>query len=797
MARSNPFVRPILIALFSYLLTLGGTFNGLTDPALGLTSLLILAGLLAGLLILHLLRGWRWPRTPLDAAFALWIAAILISLVANFGDWRRIVIGVWYTGIYILLWYGLHDLLANRAVRKALLVDALLVSSVYLIAIGYFQLYTAAANGWRYASFFGLPRPVSLVGNTNSYASFLVLMIGLSAGRLIGLRSRFWRVMLVIYLLLALAQLFLTYSRGGWLGAVAALLTAFAGWLWVNDLLHPARLAARWRNLGPVWRTALLAAGGVTLTAASVLGVILIRSLDEPGRSTELRTYLWDVAVQMFRQQPITGRGLYTYGKMQETLVSIPPVTPQAHAHNLPLHVLGELGLFGAAAMLLTMGLVVWYGWRNAKMLKDPNSTALGLSSTTEQGVFIAGLAVMVGYGVHLLFDTTVMMPAVAITGLIAILIVVYQPGQHLLSQHRGQPLHPQWTRVFSTVYFAAGFALLAAGFISNNSYSTYVNIVKDGLRSEDYGAAARQLDRVIQADPYLGVYWWQQGILYGLAADAAPPDSSEAQQAARSGLAAFERFIALEPQNAFAWANIAGLRRQLGDTTAALEAYRQASELAPRSWQLALLWGQAAEASGEPSQAQVAYARAISASPTAALYPAIADSPIGSTLVDSLALDGFEESVRLYLMDDLAGAAAAWEAEFDSSPTPRASVLRALIAHADGDTAAAGKWLAQARAGIYSDDTDSIQWLTFAQAVLAEDAAAFNPFPPLSPILGTKPLAMTLFRGEFQRDALSVDYLPQVGYEPHDPLLVRLVAEAPKTAARQNNQDRTSTAAP
>lgn len=770
MKRHNPIVRPILIVLFGYMLMFGGTFNGMLYPVLGRLSLILVALVAVVILGLHLLRGWRWYLSPLDVVFPLWFAAILISMAANAGDWRRIAIGFWYVCLYALLWFILHDLIANRVVKKAMLVDALLVCTSVVIVAGYLQLYEAAMSGLRYSSFFGLPRTTSIMGNPNSLATVLILIIGLSGGRAIGLQSRFWRILLILDLLLALGLLFLTYSRGGWLGGAAALMMLALGWLWTRDLLRPAHLRDTVRNLPRPLKIGLMAGLLAAFAGAGVLGVLTFQSFSQQGRTAELRTYLWDVAVQMFRDQPLTGRGLFTYGKAQETIVSIPPLTPHSHAHNLPLQVFGELGLIGGAVMLFTIVLIVNYGWRSARALNSTEHTTSVIGSSSSHGVFIAGLSVMVGYGVHLLFDTTVMMPVIAITGLIAILIVT-APLQPV-------PLKPAFNRAFTGFYALGAVVLLAVGFRSNAVYGDYMDIVTLGVQTDDYASAADQLARITESEPNLMVYHWKRGILYGLsAADA--DNAADAERQARSALAAFEQTVKLEPQNALLWANIAGLYRQLGEADAALQAYRQASDLAPRSWQLALAWAQYAEASGDITQARLAYARVISASPTAALHPAVVASSTAAPLIDGLALDGFDLMARHYFAGDFEAALSVWDNMPGTARTPRFYVLRALVANAQEDARGAAAFLSQAESRVYADDNESPRWIELGHALLENDTQQLEALrqPPVIQNGGTTPV--TIFRAQLLRSALTVQALPQVGYELLDPIMRRLLEEA------------------
>jgi len=131
--------------------------------------------------------------------------------------------------------------------------------------------------------------------------------------------------------------LWLTYSRGAWLGLAAGLAAGFA-------------LLARRRAVtaGLVLLAALVLVGALGFTLA-------------PGRfgadETALRRlYIWEAAVRMIRDRPLTGVGLdnflYFYRERY-----VPPAAWQepdiSHPHNIVLDFWVRLGIGGVLALVL------------------------------------------------------------------------------------------------------------------------------------------------------------------------------------------------------------------------------------------------------------------------------------------------------------------------------------------------------------------------------------------------------------------------------------------------------------
>ncbi len=180
--------RPLFILLIVYVLLVGATYTGILTPTLRWIDV----GIVAGVLVVWAWsqRRWRWQRTPLDLAIVVWIAAFALSLLTNLNSWRRIALGLWFMGVYIGAWYLLAQALANRALRRTWLIDALLIAGVPVVFVGFAQVWLALISG------LPLPRPVGTLGNANTLAALLVMLIPFTAGRLAESRTPLPRVLL-------------------------------------------------------------------------------------------------------------------------------------------------------------------------------------------------------------------------------------------------------------------------------------------------------------------------------------------------------------------------------------------------------------------------------------------------------------------------------------------------------------------------------------------------------------------------------------------------------------------------
>ena len=166
------------------------------------------------------------------------------------------------------------------------------------------------------------------------------------------------------------------------------------GWRWVAAgcvVLGPAVLVAliasksrnAWMVMGGVvfvwsllvlgWRVAVLAAVVIAGVVGALLAFDLMGVRERAGDFLRVRedgrVGLWIVALAMFRESPLLGKGVFTFGEYYRPSwfglrVSFPPgYTPEARiipwAHNLVLELLSERGLVGLASFLYLIGSAV------------------------------------------------------------------------------------------------------------------------------------------------------------------------------------------------------------------------------------------------------------------------------------------------------------------------------------------------------------------------------------------------------------------------------------------------------
>jgi putative inorganic carbon (HCO3(-)) transporter len=741
MIRSDFLLRAMLAMLFTYLLAIGATFNGVLAPDFKQPTLILMGIGVALWLLLRWRKGWLWYHTPLDAVIVLWIIAFILSLLTNLDVWRRVVMGLWYVSVYIGIWYILQDVLANRGLRRETFSGALLIAGFIVLLFGYIQL-----PSWLNTRLplmtagvipIDLPRPVSTIGNTNALACFLVVLIPFIMSSIPSGRNRFERIVLILYAVLAIFLLFLTYSRGAWVGFVVATAVWLGLSLAEQDLLSVNRFRIFWNSLSSRNRAIVLGLSTLALVAIVMSVFLIIDSFAQPGRSIERRTILFEPAIKLYAEKPLTGHGLFTFGRGYMRHESLPPNQPHSHAHNVLLLVAAELGLVGIFALLATIGvmfLVFRRNWRAASM--------------RERRMLSGAIAAVVGFGVHHLIDTPAMMPAIALTGLLALALAL-APTEPI-------PVSAKWRLSSQSIGIVAlWLVLLGTGFWSSTIYSHYMAILSQAVTTEDYRAAADSLQSVIETDPSMALYIQQQAFLYGMAA------SEGDNEAASKGVETYRQFLALEPYHAPSWANLASLHWQLGQQQEATSAMEKAVEFAPEAWQLSFNLATYYEETGRVDEAREIYERIWS---PCNQYPEWQATELRREVLEGRAGNCLQTRMGI------ATYVVAGYAALENGDPDEAVRLFALPLNYSAATPEDRTWLQLSKAELAwlkgnSGEAENEIRLAYSRFQTGLNEVDFG-------------LGINIAHFQFMRQAIPRQFLPQIYYPTIDPLLLNYISE-------------------
>ncbi len=753
-------------ALYTYLVMLGGTY-GLLIASTRLLSLAAVAIVAVVWLVVRWRGGWPWPRTTLDGPALLWLGAIGLSLLLNPAPWRRELIGVWFVLLYLGVWYVLSDLVARGVFRRDRLMELVPLGGFIVVVIGLFQ-----SRVWLLSDLprmltgtapLGLPRPGSTLGNPNTLAGILVVLVPFALA--LGLRGRglarwlAWTLAGVSTLLMVL-----TYSRGGWLGLMAAY--AVFGWLLLLDrnLIHPDAFWRWWGRQSQSVRAGMvttLLVGVLLVVAVLVVGLV---SLGQGGRGLNLRTYIYSAAINLFAGQPVAGHGLFTFGQGLSEQVSTPPWQTHSHAHNMILHVAAEMGIAGLIALLATLLAVARAtraNWRAA--------------SSNERILLAGAFAAVAGFVVHHQLDFPAMVPAVALTGLIALVAACTPVG----AGEASGVFRQRFSLGLVAVLWAA---VLVSGFWSTAVYTDYSDALNLGVGQRAYGQAADQMQTAIDRDPALAVQYYQQGFLYGLAAE------NGDNAALHPAIEDFRQYVALEPAYPTGWANLSALLAEQGDAAGAADAMRSAFAAAPDLWTFQYLLGRAEERVGNTGAARAIYHFALNAVPDLPLYPDWPGSPLRDELAAATDRTPAAQTALLLEAGQVAQARALWDATTseDRGGGYDALAVDIWLTIAEGDTETAAAAL-DALTG-WEATRESQAWLHFLEAQLAaasgdpakaaDALAAARQAITLGPFDVDDPDLANIHYIQYLQAAIARTYLPQVGYPLAGPLIIHLLAD-------------------
>lgn len=760
----NPFAHAALIALFCYALLLGGTYSGLLLPELRALSMLLLTLAFIGWLVLRQKRRWHWHGSPLDWAIFFWIVAFVASLQVNQNVWRRSAMGLWYVALYVGIWYILFDMQANRFFRRRQLADAVMVGGVVVLIFGLLEL-----RPWLTVQLplmmvgalpLQLPGPGGPFNDPGLLGGFLVVLIPLSLG-MMAIRQGLGRLISGLMAIAGVVLILLTYSRGAWGALLVATLVQVAPTLSRQGILDSQRFLNWWERRSRLVRSELSTTALLSVLLLFIIGFLMFYSLRGNTRSAGLRTNIYGSAITLFSERPIVGYGIFTFGRGLARLQSLPPYVPHNHAHSLPLHVAAELGLVG-------LGALAFLAYQIGRTMRD-NWQA----EPVQQRVMLMGaIAAVAGFASYQMIDMPLMNPAVALTGIVPLLMALYSPHKVLRVGGAGG-------RIGVALVAFLWLGLLATGWWSTLVYVRYASILDQARREQNFFSSAEQLQSVIDADPAMAIYYQQQGFLYGMAA------TGENSEALTRAIAAYERFVELEPDYAVGWANLAALYRQAGELEHAIATQRKAVEHAPDAWQFAFTLGAYLEETGDDIGAWRAYRQAVLDDAQIVLLPAWQETALRREFVANTRLGDFARTIQAWERGDAdAARAIRQESDYANRSESRVYVLDALIALLEGDIDTAEAALEAAAA--VANSAEAGAWVDYGNAEMAayrgDNMGASELLASarqrLTPgLLGTDYAAgINIPNLQFFRMAIPRQFLPQVYYPTADPVLLSLL---------------------
>ena len=400
-----------------YALVFAVPYGSLFPVALGAGNLTAVDLLVAFVIALWLARMIAQDRAivvrwfPLSLPFAAFLFAALLSMTValslqaslkEFTKWAEM--------------FAIYLFVANNLDRAKLprLLAAMFLAGLSEAAIGIYQfLFQVGPEG--FILFDRFMRAFGTFEQPNPYAGYLGLIapVALSVALAVNSqqsavnsktvhRSPFTVHLLIVILAAAasaamLTALFMSWSRGAWLGVgaalvitiivqsrrafvlsiIAAFVLAFAILLSSINII-PSVVAERFSGV------------------ADYFGVFDVRGVkvDDSNYAIVERMAHWESAAMMFAAHPVLGVGIGNYAAAYPAYALPNWSDPLGHAHNYYLNVAAEAGMIGLIAYLILWASAVWQGW-----------CAVRVTSGWQRGVAAGLLGMIVALSIHNGFD--------------------------------------------------------------------------------------------------------------------------------------------------------------------------------------------------------------------------------------------------------------------------------------------------------------------------------------------------------------------------------------------------------
>lgn len=340
---------------------------------------LILFTFLSMLLKLCYDKNFKFTKTNLDVFIVLFALVMLVSSIFSFARFSSIKIFMVYL-VFMAGYFVFTNALTDKK-RLYVFLTLSVISAFFVALYGIYQYIFGFAEGttWIDTAMFSdiQTRVVSTFENPNVLGEFLLLMIPITAAFVWNAPRGYNRFINFIALgVLCLCMIF-TYSRGNWLGLIAAIIIYMS--------FYDRKF---------IWFGIILAFMSPLILPESIINRFLSIG-DTTDTSTSYRVYIWFGTIKMLKDYWLSGIGLGSdaFNAIYPRYAYNSIVAP--HSHNLYLQIIAENGILGIVVFL---AMIVTY-------FKDTISAINKKKKSFLKAVCVALMSGLTGYFVQGAFD--------------------------------------------------------------------------------------------------------------------------------------------------------------------------------------------------------------------------------------------------------------------------------------------------------------------------------------------------------------------------------------------------------
>lgn len=412
----------------------------------------------------------------------------------------------------------------------------------------------------------------------NTIAAFYAILFFICIVLILKSQNHKIKILLGLYILSVSILIFLSSSRGAWVGIIIGLICLILVEAKPIGLYYKEIKDKKWL----LWTLTLITVIGIA--AILILYIMILGNHPNHVPGLGVRAPFWIPAWKGFLESPIIGNGLYTGGTFFILANLIPWQEIYLHAHNTYLDILrdtGILGLLSFAVLLLCIFQFIRIKYKNKKNTFD-------LIAFCSLGSFLG----------HSIFDGNYLMPFAAVS-LTFLLGLSLNSDTHDLLVLKV----PFWIKLSFI-----SFVIVGAGYLVWNRSILTKSI--DHFNQGDIETSYQLIEKSTQLDPLNPIVHIYHGLLAAHLVQA-PADSFIHQS-----IQDFEKAVSLDSNWTVSHANLGALYLEIGEIEKAKTQFEHASDLSPNWYIPNLNLGMIYEENGDLGNAKSYYITTLSKQP-------------------------------------------------------------------------------------------------------------------------------------------------------------------------------------